>query len=97
MVRTYSRYEPLRVFLAIGGVLFAGGFGIGAWFLYYFFTTGGKGHVQILILAAALMIIGFQVGLIGLVADLISGNRKLLEELLYRVRKLDHQDSEPKT
>jgi hypothetical protein len=87
MVRTYSRYEPLRIFLSIGGLLFAGGFGIGAWFLYYFFSVGGKGHVQILILAALLMTIGFQVLLIGLVADLISGNRKLLEELLYRMRK----------
>jgi glycosyltransferase involved in cell wall biosynthesis len=94
MVRTYSRYEPLRVFLTIGGLVFASGFGIGAWFLYFFFTAGGKGHVQILILAAVLMIIGFQVILIGLVADLISGNRKLLEELIQRMRKLDHQDSE---
>jgi glycosyltransferase involved in cell wall biosynthesis len=92
MVRTYSRYEPLRVFAAIGGAVFAGGFGIGIWFLYYFFSAGGKGHVQILILGAVLMIIGFQVFLIGLVADLISGNRKLLEELIYRMRKLDAGD-----
>jgi len=89
MVRTYSRYEPLRIFLAIGAVIFSGGFGIGVWFLYYFLTAGGKGHVQLLILGAVLMIIGFQVMLIGLVADLIAGNRKLLEEILYRLRKLD--------
>jgi glycosyltransferase involved in cell wall biosynthesis len=96
MVRTYSRYEPLRVFAAIGGTIFAGGFGIGIWFLYYFFSAGGKGHVQVLILGAVLMIIGFQVALIGLVADLISGNRKLLEELLYRMRKLDAPEPEKK-
>jgi len=93
MARTYSRYEPLRVFLAIGGLIFICGFGIGVWFLYYFFTAGGKGHVQILIFAAVLIIIGFQTILIGLLADLISGNRKLLEELIYRMRKLDHKDS----
>ena len=96
MVRTFSRYEPLRVFAAIGGTVFTGGFGIGVWFLYYFFSAGGKGHVQILILGAVLMIIGFQVVLIGLVADLISGNRKLLEELLYRMRKLDASEPEKK-
>jgi len=96
MTRTYSRYEPLRVFLAIGGTVFAGGFGIGVWFLYYFLTAGGKGHVQVLILGAALMIIGFQVALIGLVADLIAGNRKLLEELIYRVRKMEARDPEQK-
>jgi len=89
MVRTYSRYEPLRIFLAIGSVIFLGGFGIGAWFLYYFFTIGGKGHIQILIFGAVLLIIGFQVMLIGLIADLIAGNRKMLEELIYRIRKLE--------
>jgi hypothetical protein len=35
------------------------------------------------------MIVGFQVGLIGLLADVISGNRKLLEDVLYRVRRLE--------
>ena len=96
MLKTFTRYEPLRIFLALGSLVFAGGFGIGIWFLYYYFTAGGKGHVQMLILAAVLMIIGFQVGLIGLLADQISGNRKMLEELLYRVRKLEHGGPEIK-
>ena len=94
MLRTYSRYEPLRVFTFIGGLLFLGGFGIGVWFLYYFFTAGGKGHIQILLLATILMIIGFQVILIGLVSDLISGNRRLLEELIYRLRKIEFSKKE---
>jgi len=96
MVRTYSRYEPLRIFIAIGAVIFSGGFGIGAWFLYYFLTAGGKGHVQIVILGAVLMIVGFQVMLIGLVADLIAGNRQLLEEILYRLRKLHSRSLDQK-
>ena len=49
----------------------------------------GPGHVQSLLLAAVLMIVGFQVLLIGLVADVISANRKLLEDLLYRVRSME--------
>jgi hypothetical protein len=35
------------------------------------------------------MIVGFQVLLIGLVSDVISGNRKLLEDLVYRIRSLE--------
>jgi hypothetical protein len=45
--------------------------------------------VQSLILSAVLMIVGFQVALIGLLADVISANRKLLEDLLYRVRRME--------
>ncbi len=58
-------------------------------FLYYYFTGTGLGHVQSLILSAVLMIVGFQVLLIGLVSDVISGNRKLLEDLVYRVRSIE--------
>ena len=66
------------------------GFAISLRFVYYYFTgTGRPAHVQSLILSAVLMIVGFQVLLIGLVADVISGNRKLLEDLLYRVRSLE--------
>ena len=52
-------------------------------------TGTGWGHLQSLILAAVLLIVGFQVALIGLVADVISGNRKLIEDLLYRVRGIE--------
>ena len=94
MVRTFSRYEPLKIFLTIGSIVFSGGLGIGIWFLYYFFTAGGKGHIQILILSAVLLIIGFQIMLIALVADLIAGNRKMLEEALYRIRKLEFREKD---
>ena len=58
-------------------------------FLYFYFTGTGLGHLQSLILSAVLMIVGFEVVLIGLVADVISGNRKLIEDLLYRVRGME--------
>ena len=62
-------------------------------FLYYFlFTFESEGKVQSLILSAVLMIVGFQVVLIGLVADVISGMRKLLEDLLYRVKRMELAD-----
>jgi hypothetical protein len=75
------------------------GFAFSMRFLYFYFFTGDSvGHVQSLILSAVLLIVGFQVLLIGLVADVISGTRKLLEDLLYRVRvmELDGRDRAPR-
>jgi glycosyltransferase involved in cell wall biosynthesis len=90
IVRIYAMYEPLKVFTYIGLLVFSGGFMLGLRFLYYVvFVDSGYGHVQSLILAAVLMIIGMFIMLIGLVADLISANRKLLEDLVYRVRGLE--------
>jgi hypothetical protein len=84
-------YEPLKVFTYIG--LFVFGLGVipAVRFLYLYFTdyTARGAHVQSLIFSAVLMIVGFQVVLIGLLADVISANRKLLEDLLYRVRRLE--------
>jgi glycosyltransferase involved in cell wall biosynthesis len=90
IVRIYTMYEPLKVFTYIGSSIFLAGFAISIRFLYYFlFTYDSAGKVQSLILSAVLMIVGFQVVLIGLVADVISGMRKLLDDLLYRVRKME--------
>ena len=89
IVRIYAMYEPLKVFSYIGGGVFTVGLAITARFIYYYLTGTGRGHVQSLIIAAVLMIVGFQVLLIGLVSDMISGNRKLLEDLLYRIRSLE--------
>jgi glycosyltransferase involved in cell wall biosynthesis len=91
IVRIYAMYEPLKVFSYSGLALFAVGFVIALRFLYLYLTdyTGGGRYVQSLILSAVLMIVGFQVALIGLLADVISANRKLLEDLVYRVRSLE--------
>ena len=89
IVRVYAMYEPLKVFFYISlGLLAVGLAGVGR-FLYFFFTGGAAGHVQSLILSAAFLIVGFQVLLIGLLADLIAANRRLIEEVLYRLKKLE--------
>lgn len=89
IVRVYAMYEPLKVFSYIGFLLFlVGAIGVGR-FLYYYFTGDGAGHVQSLVLAGAILTVGFQVMLIGLVADLIGSNRRLLEEALYRLKRLE--------
>jgi len=90
ILRTYALYRPLRFFLALGAVLIGLGVLVGLRFIYFFAVTGGAaGHVQSLILAAILLIVGLQVCLIGVVADLIGFNRKILEEMLYRVRRME--------
>ena len=91
IVRIYAMYEPLKVFSYIGVTIFTAGFLLALRFIYNYFTdfTGGGRFVQSLIVSAVLMIVGFQVVLIGLLADVISANRKLLEDLLYRVRKIE--------
>ena len=89
IIRVYAMYEPLKIFTYIGFVFFGAGFAISLRFLYFYLNNAGQGHLQSLILSAVLMIVGFQVLLIGLVADVISGNRKLIEDLVYRVRKME--------
>lgn len=90
IIRSYAMYRPLRVFFAIGLIMLAAGVLLILRFLVLFILRGGNtGNIQSLIIASILFIIGFQTMLIGLVADLIASNRKILEEVLYRLRKED--------
>lgn len=89
MLRIFITYRPLRFFVTQSAVLVGAGTLIGVRFLYLYFTSGGTGHVQSLILAALLIIIGFFLGVVGLLADLIAVNRQLLEKLNWRLQKLE--------
>ena len=89
IVRAYSTYRPLRVFTAIGLLLIVLGMLPGVRFIWFVVQGEPRGHIQSLILAAILLIVGFQVLLIGLVADVLSFSRKILEETNYRVRRLE--------
>ncbi len=100
IVRIYTMYEPLKVFTYLGFGIAAAGLALVGRFLISYIRQGlfEPGMIQSLIIAAVLMIVGFQVILIGLVADVMSGSRKLLEDLLYRVRRIelgDHQRTPP--
>jgi glycosyltransferase involved in cell wall biosynthesis len=92
ILRVYTMYRPLRVFMTLGLFMVLAGCIPGIRFLWFYFNGDRVGHVQSLILAAILIIVGFQVIFIGLLADLIANNRKMLEETLYRVRKLELGD-----
>jgi len=96
ILRTYTFYQPLRVFLAMGAALVTVGVALGLRFLYFYIKSGGiAGHVQSLILAAILLIVGFQVVLNGLLADLIGFNRRILEDVLYRLRRMELGSGKP--
>jgi hypothetical protein len=83
ILRIFIIYRPVAFFLSIGTLLFLGGVALGVRFLYLrYWADVGTGHVQSVILAAVLMIFGFQTGLLAFIADLLSVNRRLLEELL---------------
>lgn len=93
LVRIFMTYRPFQFFSVPGALSLAAGFLVGCRFLYFYATGDGSGHVQSLILGALLLGVGFLLVLIGLVADLISVNRKLLEDLDWRVQQMEHRRS----
>lgn len=94
--RAYMMYKPLVFFSIIGGIIFLLGIVLGVRFLVYFFMGDGAGHIQSLILCSTLMLLGFMTFIVGLQADLIAANRKILEDIQYHVRKLDYDGAEEK-
>ena len=89
MVRMYAMFRPLRTFFIIGAVLIGAALVPSLRFLYFYLMGKGGGHIQSLILATILFITGFQVLIVGLLGDVISSNRKLIEDVLLRVKKIE--------
>jgi len=94
--RVYTLYRPLKTFFAIGSLLMLLGVILGARFLWYFLQGDRGGHIQSLILAAVFLITGFHTWLIALLADLIAVNRRLTEDVLIRVKRLESPSRETK-
>ena len=94
IVRIFMTYRPFRFFAVPGIFLFITGFAISLRFLYFYFTAGGGGQVQSLILAALLMGAGFFLFVVGLVADLIGVNRNLLERLDWKLQEIEEKLSD---
>ena len=92
ILRALLMYRSLAVLTAVGLIPFLIGLGIGIRFLVFYFSGNSAGHVQSLILACTLMIIGFMTFVIGLLADVISANRKIMEDVQYHVRKLYYDE-----
>ena len=96
IIRAYVMYKPLKSFTIIGSIPFGIGLLLGIRFLIFMALGEASGHVQSLILASTLLMIGFMTGVIGLQVDVIAKNRQLLEDIQYRVRKLDYESEKDK-
>jgi glycosyltransferase involved in cell wall biosynthesis len=89
LIRIFVVYQAFSFFMTIGLAVFSLGFMIGLRFLYYYFCGDGSGHIQSLILASILLGVGFQTMLTAFLADLLAVNRRLMEDVQYRVKNLE--------
>ncbi len=96
IVRAYIVYKPMKFFATLGAVIFGLGMALGVRYLIYLATGAGDGHVQSLILASTLMMLGFMTVVVGLLGDLISTNRKMMEDIQVRVKRMDYDNSKSK-
>ena len=87
MLKAYSMYRPLKLFTIAGGTTFLIGLAIGCRYLFFFFQGQTEGHVQSLILSAIMLIVGFQIIMMGISAELIAVNRQILEDIQVRIKK----------
>ena len=94
IVRAFLMYKPMKFFVTVGSILGIIGVGIGVRFLIFLVNGQGSGHIQSLILASMMIILGVMTGIVGLQADIIAANRKLLEDIQYHVRKMSYDDKE---
>lgn len=93
LLRAYAMYNALRAFCYVGGLFAVVGAVAVLRFLYYFLAGNGGGHVQSVVIGSGFFVLGAITLLIGIVADLIAMNRRLLEELLVRVRRLEMESA----
>ena len=92
MLRMFIIYRPFRFFSILASLFFISGLLIGLRFLYYYVFSSGSGHIQSLILSAILIITSVQIGVIAILSELFSINRKLLEDIQRRIKLQDLQN-----
>ncbi len=90
ILRIFMTYKPLKFFFFLGSIPFTLGTLLGVRWLVLFFMEGTlRARVPSLVLAAILILIGFQLWIFGLVADLMSVNRRILEDIQLRLRRAE--------
>jgi glycosyltransferase involved in cell wall biosynthesis len=88
--RIYTMYEPLRVFMTAAAIVGVGALILFGRFLYFFITNdGGGGHVQSLILGAVLFNAAMVLTALGVLGDLLSGQRTTMQRIFERVRRIE--------
>jgi glycosyltransferase involved in cell wall biosynthesis len=93
--RIYSMYEPLKVFMSLALVLGVIAFGVWTRFLVAYIQGTGAGHVQSLILGAVLFNAAVVLAALGIIGDLLSGQRIMLQRVFERVRRLELHNEIP--
>lgn len=92
IIRAYLMYKPMRFFIGLGFIPFLIGLTIGIRFIVLLCMGGGQGNVQSLILCSMLILIGVMIWVVGLLADVMAANRKILQEIQQKVREMDYED-----
>jgi glycosyltransferase involved in cell wall biosynthesis len=90
ILRVFVIYRPMALFLGGGAIFLVAGFALGSRFLYFYARGAGEGHVQSVIFASLLLTLGMLLCMMGLIGDLVSVNRRLLEHVRIRLSRLDH-------
>jgi len=97
IIRIFTIYRPFKAFFLVGMLFFVSGLLIGSRFLFHYFFSDGSGHIQSLILAAILLNYGLFLVMSGVIADLISINRRLIEDIQWRQRRMWREKDSNKT
>jgi hypothetical protein len=88
----YVAYEGFRVFIISGSLLILAGGVLIIRYLHFFFTNQNPaGHIQSLIIASMLVVLGFLTAMLGLLADLLCGTRRLVEDNLSKLREFSDE------
>ncbi len=94
IARIFVTYKPMRAFLTLGSIPFTIGFALGVRWLILFTQEPTRARVPSLILAAILILIGVQLGIFGVIADIVAVNRKLLEDIQLRIKRMEYKRKE---
>ena len=89
ILRAYAMHNALRVFVLMGAILALIGTVPIVRFVFFYLEGNGDGHLQSLVLGTGLLVLGFLAVMLGILADLVSANRKLLEQISTRLQKLE--------
>ena len=95
--RSYTMYKPLKIFSILSFIFFVLGMIPGIRFLYFLYIGHSQGHIQSLILTAIFLIASFLLAVVAVLSDLIASNRKLTEEILRRIRRIESKKTDNNT
>lgn len=96
IIRAYLMYKPMRFFITLGCFPFLIGVGLGVRYIILLCMGAGQGNVQSLILCSMLILIGVMIWVVGLLADVMAANRKIMQEIQQKVREIEYKMDENK-